>query len=380
MKKLLYLFFCLCFTVNLFSCRKEPIKVTPVVTPPASPTKGLWMYGSTLSSQDIQTVVNKLADNNVNEVYLLVKGTSGTKTPADKITDFITKAHAKEIKVHLWYTVFQDDAYLATHPAAHVYHSPKPVVNVKPYRNTDSAVNPFYPGYKEYVLDNIKYFLTNFNCDGIHLDYIRYGHLVYSFDHHSLLKASSLGCDTTRLLSFFNTEPNYTNYTSNTGAAFVNLYSNGDTDVVKWVEMRKNIVYEYIKAIKDTIQLVKPGLKLNAAFMPEGATDPNMADVYYAQSYARHSTILDMISPMAYFKDYGQPTSWLQTITQGAISRVNSGCKISAGLQAYDGVTAAQLNEQITYALNGGSYGVIAFRYETITTTDSWNIIKTRFE
>jgi len=114
--------------------------------------------------------------------------------------------------------------------------------------------------------------------------------------------------------------------------------------------------------------------------MPEGATDPDMADVNYAQNYALNATLLDMISPMAYFKSYGQTTAWLQKVTEDAISRVNSGCKISAGLQAYDGVTAAQLNEQITYALNGGSYGVIAFRYETITAEDTWDVIKTRFE
>lgn len=346
---------------------KEHIEVPQV-------SRGLWMWGSTLSNEDIQTVVNKLADNNVNEIFLLVKGTSGTKTPDDKLTDFITKAHTKKIKVHFWYIVNSDKEYMTANPDAGIYHCSKPSVSTNPYPMNDEKVNLLYPGYKEYVLNNIEYFLTNFDCDGIHLDCIRYSHLVYSFDRYSLLKAASLGCDTTRLLSFFKAEPNYTTYAENNG--FVDLYANGDQDVVKWVEMRKDVIYEYIKAIKETMHQIKPGLELSAAFMPEGATDPKYSDVFYAQNYALHSTVLDMISPMAYFKSYGKPTSWLQAITQGAKNLVDPKCKICTGIQAFDGVSAEQLNEQIQYSFSGGSCGTIIFRYGTIVTDESWNVIK----
>lgn len=298
-------------------------------------TRGVWMYGSTLLVNDIQTEVDKLANNNINEVYLLVKGTAGTLLKADKLADFITKAHAKEMKVYLWYAVFKDSTYLNEHPDAHVYHCPNPSENVKPYRRIDSSVNPFYPGYKEYVLNNIKYFLKNFDCDGIHLDYIRYGHMAYSFDRYSLQKAASLGCDTTRLLSFFNTEPNYAANITNSG--FINLYSKGDPDVVKWVNMRKDVIFDYVKTIRDTMESIKPGFKLNAAFMPEGATDPDYADVHYAQNYTLLSAFLNMIAPMSYFKSYSKPTSWLQTITQDAKNRVSDKCKIIAGIQAFNG-------------------------------------------
>ena len=54
-----------------------------------SPTRGFWMWGSTLNSGNIQSTVNKLSDNYVNEVYLLVKGTAGTKSNATTITNFI---------------------------------------------------------------------------------------------------------------------------------------------------------------------------------------------------------------------------------------------------------------------------------------------------
>ena len=350
------------------------------------PVRGFWIWGATLTSSNIQTIVDKLADNYVNEVYLLVKGTSGTKTNAINLTNFITKAHAKSIKVHFWYCVFQDDAYLRSNPNAHVYHCPNPSArggDVNPYPNTDSSINPFFPGYKEYVLNNIGYFLNHFDCDGIHLDYIRYGHLVYSFDPYSLEKAASLGCNTTRLLGFFNTPGNYTIYAS--GSGFINLYANRDPDVVTWVNMRKNIIFDYITAIRDTMESVKPGIKLTAAFMPEGIYDPNLADVHYAQNYALHSTLLDMISPMSYFKSYGKSTSWLKTIAISAINRVDSRCKIVAGLQDFAGadgvaVTPTEMDEQIAYALDGGSYGVLIFKYDSSIDNDSWVVIQSKFK
>lgn len=335
--------------------------------------QGVWMWGSALSDEDIQTVVNKLVENNVNQVYFLVKGTAGQKISADKLTEFITKAHAEKIKVFLWYIVSDDDVYMAANPQAGIYHCPNPSVNVRPYPMNNNKVNLLYPPYKDYVLENIRYFLTNFNSDGIHLDCIRYSHFVYSFDPYSLQKAASLGCDTTRLLSLFNTEPNYTNNVTNNG--FVDLYVNGDKDVVKWVEMRKGVIYDYIKSIRETIEQIKPGLELNAAFMPEGATNPAYSDVFYAQNYKLHSTILDMISPMAYFKSFGKSTDWLQTITEGAKGLVDPKCKIYSGVQAFNGATAEQLKEQIRYSFDGGAEGIIVFRYGAFA-DDSWEVLK----
>jgi uncharacterized lipoprotein YddW (UPF0748 family) len=344
--------------------------------PDSTKTRGVWMWGSVLSSQDPQAIVNKLSDNYVNEVYLLVKGTAGTMTAADKLTGFVTKAHAKNIKIQFWYAVNQDDVYYASHSDACIYHNPKPSAGYpNPYPMSDSRINLLYPGYKEYVLNNIKYLITNFDCDGIHLDYIRYAHLVYSFDKYHLQKAASLGCDTSRLLNLFRN--NYDYYAVNDG--FVTLYTNRDPDAVKWVNMRKEIVKDYIKSIKDTIEKIKPSIELTASFMPEGAYVPDYADVYYSQNYTLNSPLLKKICPMAYFKDYGKTTGWLQTVTENAIQLVDPKCKIITGTQAYGGVTALQLNEQISYALKGGAFGAAIFKYEDIT-ADQWSAVKTIFE
>ncbi len=70
----------------------------------------------------------------------------------------------------------------------------------------------------------------------------------------------------------------------------------------------------------------------------------------------------------------------MQAITSNAIDRVVSTCRITAGLQAFGGVTATELDEQIVYALEGGSHGVLIFKYEDITDNNKWNVIKNRFQ
>ncbi len=337
-------------------------------------TRGIWMWGSALSAQSTQSIVSTLKDNYINKVYLLVKGTGGSKTSASLLSEFITDAHMADIEVHFWYIVADDNAYVLAHPDAHAYHSPKPGVNSSPYPMTDSKVNLLYPGYKQYVLDNIKYFLDNFDCDGIHLDVIRYSHLVYSFDPQHLQKADSLGCDTQRLLKLFND-----NYSLYSGQGFISLYATGDSDVVKWVTMRKNEIYDYVKSIKDLILEIKPGIELTAAFMPEGAYDSTIADVHYAQNYAQNSKVLDEISPMAYFNSYGQTPSWLKEVTEEAIKRVAPTCRIATGYQTFDNVTATQVKQQIQFALDGGAAGVVNFRWGTIS-GDQWKVIKEAYK
>ena len=343
-------------------------------------TSAVWISGA-FGEQPASTIVKSLSDNYIQEVYLLVKGGAGRMVDSTRLTEFITTAHAQNIKVCFWYIVGDDNKFLSSHPDAHLYHCPKPSIGfVSPYPDSGSNVNFLYPGFKEYVLDQVNYLLANFDCDGIHLDVIRYTNLTFSFDKYSLQKGKSLGIDTKRLLDFFVQDYDY--YVPKGGVkkgGFVDLYINGDKDVVGWVNMRKNIIYDYIKSIKDVIQKVKPEVPLTAAFMPEATLTPDIADVYYAQSYSLNSPLLDMIAPMAYFKAFDEPTSWLKSITEGALKQVGSECKIFAGVQSYDGTTPEELKEEILYALEGGASGIVIFRYAT-TTPEQWDAVKEIFK
>ncbi len=341
----------------------------------------VWMWGKTFNVQPMDTIVNTLKDNYVKEVYLLVKGERGTLTDSSNLHNFINKAHANDIKVHFWYIVARDGKFLSKHPESCVYHCPNPALGfTSPYPDTLSEIhfpdiNFFYPGYKEYMLKNISYLLTNFDCDGIHLDNIRYTDIFLSFDDYSLQKAESMGCNTKRLLELCNKDYDYLI----AKGGLVKLYSGGDKDVVAWVNMRKNIIYDYVKSTKELIEKIKPGFPLTAAFLPEGADDPDLGDVYFAQNYSQNAPLLDMISPMSYFKDCGHPISWLKAVTEEAIKLVGPKCKIFNGIQTYNGVTTEQIEEEIKCSLEGGSAGIIAFKYDSIS-ADDWKVIKKAYK
>ncbi len=332
--------------------------------------QGIYLYSSTLSSQGIETVTTKLKDNAVNQVYLLVKGTNGVLIDSTLLADFITAAHNASIQVHLWYGISQDVAYMNAHPDAVIFHCPKPGTNDnKPYPMTNDAngrMNFLYPGYKEYVLGNIEWLLRNFNCDGIHLDNIRYHHLVYSFDQYHIDRAKSIGCNTDSLLALF-----ISNYSTYSGAGWIASYNSGDPNIVKWVNMRKDIVNEYIVAIRNLIQQIKPGIELSASFTPELNND---AMVHYSQDYTVCSPNLDRIMPTAFVVDYSSTPAWVQTVTEGAKALVASNCKITTGIQT-SSLPATQVEQEINYAITGGSYGVVCHRFGN-TTDEQWAIIK----
>lgn len=337
------------------------------------PSRCIRMSASTDLSTDPatnQATVDKLAANYVNEVLVWVKSSAGVKNTGG-LTDFITKAHAAGIKVVLEYTVNQDDSYISTHSQSHVYHSPGPAApgdKNRPYAMTTTYVNLLYPGYKDFVVNDIASLVTAYNPDGICLENLRYTHLVYSFDTYSLQRAAALGCDTTHLLSYFNTA-NYATYiTANAGAAYIDLYAtNPDPDVVTWVNMRKAVLSEYITAIRAAIESIKPGIQLSALYSEEPALDVQGPSVHYGQDYVLHSTLLDVISP------YVATTASLAHITMDAVALVDPGCKMTTYF-----LRTATPDIQINQALNNGSYGVIIEKYSTITTAD-WTVINPLF-
>jgi len=339
------------------------------------PSRCIRMSASTdlsATSSVNQATVDKLAANYVNEVLVWVKSSAGVKNTGN-LNDFIPKAHAAGIKVVLQYTVNQDDAYISTHPGAHVYHSPgtlaTPGIPVRPYAMTTTYVNLLYPGYKEFVVNDIASLVTAYDVDGICLENLRYTHMLYSFDTYTLQRAAALGCDTTHLLSFFNTSANYTTYAvTNAGAAFIDLYAaNPDPDVVTWVNMRKGVLSEYITAIRAAIENIKPGIQLSALYSEEPALDVQGPGVHYGQDYALHSTLLDVISP------YIATTASLPHIILDAVALVDAGCKIIPNF-----LRTATPNIQINQALDNGSYGVIIEKISTITTAD-WTVINPLF-
>jgi len=365
-RKVLHVTLCMiaCLFFNLFSVKAAG----PIV-------KGVTVFLSNLT-EDNQTLVNELAENAVKDVYIQVKSATGEFPVGAPIKDFVTKAHTAGMKVYMGYVVNLDTYYYNKNPKSCIYHNPKPPT-LNPYPMNDNRINLLYPGYKEYVVDNIAFFLEEYNFDGVFLDQLRYNHFVYSFDTHTNQRAAQLGCDTLKVLGYFNTAANYTTYATNNG--IIDLYeARTDPDVNIYYDLRKTVLSEYLTAIRDTMDVVRPGLTLSAIFNPEFG---KAALCHYAQDYSLQTEFMDQVWPMAHMGTFSQSnTDWVGTTTQTALDLVNGKCDLVTYIAQTASYTPAILNEQITKAIAAGSNGIVVASYNTITSSSAWSTIKTNFE
>lgn len=171
--------------------------------------------------------------------------------------------------------------------------------------------------YNTQLIEFINNITTNYNIQGIHLDYVRY---------------SGVGDN----------------------AAYKN--SGGTEAITSFVQQ----VYESVKAIN-------PDVKVSAALMPETSVNA----YYYGQDYNALSQYLDFLVPMIYKGNYNKGTAWIASVTDYIVKNSN-GKPVVAGLQTYVSdsnatpLPANELKNDINAAMSSGSSGYALFRYGLI--------------
>lgn len=307
--------------------------------------------------------------------------TATARTSTARLDDFVPRAKAAGLKVIFIYTFNADAAYIAANPGSNVWKCPDLSYTSPRLITTVNFVNFLYPGFKEYVVADIANLVQTYDLDGICLEDFRYSHMVYSFDDYHIQRAEAAGCDVTKMLSDYFAPSVYSTYVSNAHTAgFVNLYKptedGGDPNVVKWVDMRKGVLSEFVQAIKTGINAVRPGTQLSALFHNFDNNTPTDAyyrgsQVFYAQDYALHSNHLDVIHPYIFgTASVGTTTSWAVNLANPA------GAKITANVDYYH--ASFSTGARIDGALNNGSYGVVVGKNSNMTTA-SWTDVQNRY-
>lgn len=345
--------------------------------------RGIRIPGSSISETPSENtaLVTKLTTNNVGDVFIWVQ-LDGTQSSAAKLSDFVPKAKAAGIKVHFVITVFKDIPYTDANPEAIVWKCPEMKTGVTyPHPRLMPIETKFAnfhePGYARNIRSDIADFIQTYSPDGICLDKMNYSHFVYSFDPRSAQKAFDAGCDTTHFYSYFNTIANYTTYATNNG--IMNLYTTeagGDPDVVKWFDMRKQVIAEFMQDVRDTIDVYSENIKLSALFRPTLATstDSQKWQVMEGMDYAVHSAYLDYTIPAM------QP-DYYDTGSAGGITTTVVGLHTGSGkvvTQIHRTGDASLLDAKFGASLTNGSHGVIVYNYPDITTAE-WSVIQARF-
>lgn len=119
----------------------------------------------------------------------------------------------------------------------------------------------------------------------------------------------------------------------------------------------------FVKKASLAVHKVRPNSIVSVAVMPE----PSAMIYYYGQDISTMSKYVDMILPMVYKGNYGQPRGWIQSVTSEFVKQSN-GAQIWTGLQSYrsdDDVTPLSHDELLKdakAAKAGGAKGIILFK------------------
>ncbi|HCK98479.1 MAG TPA: hypothetical protein DHW42_00015 [Candidatus Marinimicrobia bacterium] len=313
-----------------------------------------WNYSSSsfsveTSQQRIRDVLDNHVKANMNAVLFQVRqsGTAyyqssfepwGSYSPQytdyDPLTFAIEEAHKRGMEVHAWFNCF---AAASTAPGSPAADHPEWVCRDQAGTPmTESrALSPGLKSVRDYTVDVAMEIVNNYDIDGLHLDYVRWNE--YSNSKKSKSYAASI--DETRMLDGFITEEQIEDLIENKGGRYLydveHPYSTTPPDSIpgvsfsSWENYWRWSVTEFVRTLHDSIQSVKPWVRLSAATLGKYRWSgwQGYGTVYHDAALWFNEGYVDQLTPMHYhwttasgFLDMlaaGDPESWDYYIQPG---------------------------------------------------------------
>ena len=296
--------------------------------------RGIWMWPNNVHAFGAEKIVSVLSRARFTDIYFLTKGLSGKTTchgaiaphafERDVLKELLSSAHAHGIRVHAWFTSASDEHYKFLHPESGRKHFK---------RGKDQGLISFKDeGYQLYLKSIIDEVVKTYPVDGVHLDYIRYNHMLYGWDDNDIDSYQAHGADINELLAF--TEKTFYSDDPDKVSFIFDAYRNGNKTLKAFFEARKKDVNAFASGMLSGLRTFKSDLILSAAVMPEGAyKDRAFSDLHYGQVYSDLSPLFDYLVPMAYSKAYEKDDQWILQIGKNLI---HQNIPFVMGIQAYD--------------------------------------------
>ena len=322
---------------------------------------GVWMWPESVQTEGSQAVVSRLARIGVTDIFFLTKGLAGTASyqsciappccERDLLGELLDASHGVGMRVHAWLTSASDEYYKNLHPESGRCHLT---------RGRDRAlISLTDEDYISYMEQIIRELCAGYPIDGLHLDYIRYNHLLYGWSEEDCARYAQEGADISHLRKLM--ERTFLREEQNEPDCIFDAFRAGDESALALARTRRKDVVSFAKAIITAAKSEKPDLLLSAALMPEGAyEDIAFSDLHYGQNYEDAAQLYDLALPMAYSKAYEKDANWVLNVAKGTMRR---GLKTLVGLHAYEGGTGTTLKNDIAALEHANAEGVCLFRY-----------------
>ncbi|MBR3927991.1 MAG: family 10 glycosylhydrolase [Clostridia bacterium] len=320
--------------------------------------QGIWMWPSNVYKYGAEKIISRLKRAGFTDIYFLTKGLSGKTSflgniapsafDRDVLKETLDKAHQYGIRVHAWFTSASDEYYKSIHPESGREHFKR-----GKDRELISFKDDAYLSYLKSIVDEV---IESYPIDGIHLDYIRYNHMLYGWDEKDLQSYVDYGANKEELFQFIEK----TFFSDDKDFSICEAYKNGNQTLKAFFESRKADVQRFARHILKGVRDIRPSLILSAAVMPEGAyKDASFADLHYGQVYDELSPLFDYLAVMSYSKAYDKESPWLLEIGQNLTEKH---IPFVLGIQTYDHVGASAIQSDILSAKRASSRGIVLFR------------------
>ena len=255
---------------------------------------------------------------------------AGYRNPGyDPLAYAIREAHKRGMEVHAWFNTFDASS---THDGAPSHEHPEWVCrdrNGNPM-TSHRSLSPGLPEVRAYLVKVAMEIVRKYDIDGIHLDYVRWNEYTNSARSMKFAKMFSEN----RMLDGMITQEQIDELNSNQSGRYLydveHPYSAGvPSGFSSWEDWWRWSVTEFVRTLHDSIQAVKPWVRLSAAVLGKYNWSGWQAygTVYQDAALWFNKGYVDQLAPMHYHWTtpggfYGMlvgdcPDCWYQYIKPG---------------------------------------------------------------
>jgi uncharacterized lipoprotein YddW (UPF0748 family) len=296
---------------------------------------------------DVRTIIRNCADMGFDTVFWQIRG-SGTVAYASRLEPWseefgysapgfdplalaVQEAHGRGLRIEAWVNILPGWKGPKPPPVRNQLWNAQPGWflqdaggNRQPLGDFYVILNPCLPEVRRHIADVIDEIVSNYDVDGIHMDYVR-----YAWD--TLPGAEKKYPRDSRTLSL---------YWHETG-------KRPDDDLTGWKHWRANQLTRLVAEIRDRVNRRRPGATLTAAVV----ANPQQAYDQFFQNGVGwlRAGLVDAIMPMAY-------TDKLRNFEEdiGAYRQLVGNGRVIPGVGIYKHGTAIEMRQQLASCNDGG--------------------------
>ena len=269
----------------------------------------------------------------------------------DPLAYAVQKGHEMGLKVHAWMNVYL--IWSSTNPPDTRNH----VVNQYPEWLDQSSIGktnvwflaPSHPGVTNHLLEVFREVLSNYDIDGLHLDYVRYADADYGYNFAARKEFQrEYGVDPLTVLSSRNDgSENFSD-------------TRAKTHWQQWSQFRRNAVTNLVRKCNAAILDINPECLLSVAVKP----DPEEAKDRYFQEWDRWLAegLVDYVVPMNYTERLREFARNIDLIYDSIPAKFWPG--VIMGIAVYN-QDALDARDKIKYTKITGFPGISIFSYDS---------------